>query len=235
MVYSKLFKNKMKKILTIFIFLTTTVSFANIKDYQNINSLEYELFRNNSLIGYHKYNFQRNNEFLTVKSEVKFEINKLGINLYKYYGISEEIYKKDSFFKFSAKTNQNKKEKYANIVLDENKNELNINGSSYKGVASKDFVVGTWWNHEITKAKAQISAVSGRIIKQKVVLIGKEKIKINGKEYNAIHYNFSSSDKNLPKAKKLNTDIWYDEETKIWIKASFDKTGHWEYRLKKHN
>ena len=28
-----------------------------------------------------------------------------------------------------------------------------------------------------------------------------------------------------------DTDIWYDEETLNWVKASFEKTGRWEYRL----
>ena len=37
-----------------------------------------------------------------------------------------------------------------------------------------DFMLGTWWNHSIVEAKAQISAVSGRIIKQKVTFLGKE-------------------------------------------------------------
>ena len=35
--------------------------------------------------------------------------------------------------------------------------------------------------------------------------------------------------------KKLNTDVWYDEKTKLWLKASFEKSGRWEYRLKKNN
>ena len=63
----------------------------------------------------------------------------------------------------------------------------------------------------------------------------KERLNINGKTYEALRFNFSSSDKNLPEKKKLNTDIWYDEKTNLWLKASFDKTGHWEYRLKKYN
>ena len=37
----------------------------------------------------------------------------------------------------------------------------------------------------------------------------------------------------LTESKKLNTDIWYEEGTFLWVKASFDKTGYWEYRLKK--
>ena len=110
-----------------------------------------------------------------------------------------------------------------------------INGSSYQGVAPKDYIVGTWWNHEIINANAQISAISGRIIKQKVTFLGKEKVKLNGKTYDSLHFNFSSSDESLPEKKKLNTDIWYDEKTLMWIKASFDKTGFWEYRIKTYN
>ena len=34
----------------------------------------------------------RKNENLSIKSEVKFKITKLGVNLYKYYAKSEENY-----------------------------------------------------------------------------------------------------------------------------------------------
>jgi hypothetical protein len=124
---------------------------------------------------------------------------------------------------------------YTGIDLNSNTNELIIDGSSYKGNAPIDAIVGTWWNHEIVQAKKQISAISGRIIDQTVTFIGKEEITIGSKTYNSLHFNFKSSDKSLPDSKKLNTDIWYDENSLLWLKASFDKTGHWEYRLKKYN
>ena len=107
-----------------------------------------------------------------------------------------------------------------------------IDGSSYKGKADKEFLVGTWWNHEIVNAKAQISGISGRIIEQTVTFIGKEEVKIGNKTYKTLHFNFKSSDETLPDSKKLNTDIWYDEDTYLWVKAAFEKTGYWEYRLK---
>ena len=80
-------------------------------------------------------------------------------------------------------------------------------------------------------AKAQISAVSGRIIEQKVTFLGKETIKYGNKSYNTLHFNFSSTDKKLGKNKKLNTDVWYDEKTLNWVKAAFKKKGKWEYKL----
>ena len=111
------------------------------------------------------------------------------------------------------------------------KEEYVIDGSSYQGETPTDYFLGTWWNHSIVHAEAQISAVSGRIIKQKVTFLGKETIKLNGKSYKALHFNFSSIDKKLSKNKRLNTDVWYEEETLNWIKASFNKKGYWEYKL----
>ena len=112
---------------------------------------------------------------------------------------------------------------------------LIVDGSSYKGKANKEFLVGTWWNHEIIKAKAQISGISGRIIDQTVTFIGKEQIVIGNKTYNTMRFNFKSSDESLPESKKLNTDIWYEEDTYLWVKAAFNKSGYWEYRVKQVN
>jgi hypothetical protein len=225
-----------KNILSIILlFIFTTQTFSHVEHYKNFNSLEYELFRNNKSIGYHNYNFERNSEYLKVKSIIEFKITKLGVNLYKYDATSQEEYEKNQLIKFSSKTNQNKKIKNTEINFDKKKQELIITGSENQLSSPKEYLVGTWWNHEIVQAKAQISAISGRIIEQKVTFLGKETISLYGKTYQALRFNFSSSDKSLPDKKKLNTDVWYDEETKLWLKAAFDKTGFWEYRLKKYN
>ena len=224
----------MKKIvlLIIILFSFNFKAISHVEHYAKFNYLEYELFRNNNSIGYHKYDFVRENDTLSIKSEVKFTITKLGVDLYKYFASSEEIYTNNKFLKFSSKTKQNKKEKYVNISIDTIDGDLIIDGSSYKGKASKESIVGTWWNHEIVKAKAQISAISGRVIEQSVTFIGKEKVTIGDKTFNTLRFNFKSSDETLPDSKKLNTDIWYDEKTFLWVKAAFDKTGYWEYRIK---
>jgi hypothetical protein len=223
-------------LLSIAIFsLFSFKSYGHVDHYANFNYLEYELFRNNKSIGYHKYNFKREGQELSINSEVSFKITKLGVDLYNYFAKSDENYEKGIFKSYSSKTKQNKKERYVNIDFDKNDGQLIIDGSSYKGKASNEFIVGTWWNHEIIKAKAQISGISGRIIEQTVTFIGKEEVKIGNKVYKTLHFNFKSSDQSLPDSKKLDTDIWYEEDTYLWVKASFDKTGYWEYRIKKVN
>ena len=209
----------MKKfILSIAIFFFFYVqSFSHVEHYKDFNYLEYELFRNDKSIGFHKYEFNKDGDNLSIKSEVSFKITKLGVDLYKYFAKSEENYVKGVFKSYSSKTKQNKKDRYVNIEVDKNDNDLIINGSSYKGKASKDFIVGTWWNHEIIKAKAQISGISGRIIDQTVTFLGKEEIKIGDKTYKTLHFNFKSSDETLSPSKRLKTCSCYEEETYLCV------------------
>jgi len=202
---------------------------AHVQHYDNLKRIEFDIYRNNKHIGKHTFSFKKLHGQLAVESEINFEIKKLGIVFYSYHVKGTEIFKAGRLIKFNSKTNQNGKHKYVNLKLEDGK--YTIDGSSYKGKVPEDYLLGTWWNHSIVKAKAQISAVSGRIIKQKVTFLGKETIKFGDKSYNTLHYNFSSTDKKLDKGKKLNTDVWYDEKNLNWIKASFNKKGKWEYKL----
>ena len=221
---------KIYKILILLFFVTLALpTKAHVQHYENLDRIEFDIYRNNHHIGKHIFSFKKFDDQLAVESEIYFEIKKLGIVFYKYHVKGTEIYKDGKLIKFNSKTNQNGKEKYVNMVLENGK--YIIDGSSYKGKTPVDYLLGTWWNHSIVKAEAQISAVSGRIIKQKVTFLGKENIKFSDKSYDTLHFNFSSTDKKLTKGKKLNTDVWYDEKTLNWVKASFEKKGKWEYRL----
>ena len=183
----------MFKILRIILLLTfATFPFstkAHVQHYDNLKRIEFDIYRNNQNIGKHIFSFNKSNGQLAVESEINFEIKKLGIVFYKYYVKGTEVYNAGKLVKFNSKTNQNGKEKYVNMKL--HNGEYEINGSSYQGKAPTDYLLGTWWNHSIVEAEAQISAVSGRIIKQKVTFLGKEIVKINDKSYKTLHFNFS--------------------------------------------
>ena len=223
-----------KKLLLLSVIFITQLYFnplfAHVLHYQNLNRLEFDLYRNNELIGQHIYLFDRNGQNLTVHNKINFKIKVFGVTVYRYSSEGYEKYVNGKFKSFSATTNHNNKEKFCKIYKKEDK--FFIEGSSYKGYSPENFIVGTWWNHQIINFGAQISPGSGRIIKQTVSFIGKENVKINNKIYQALKFNFFSSDSSLSKDKKLNTNVWYDEKTLMWIKASFKNAGNWEYRLK---
>jgi len=218
-----------KTLVILIIIILPISSYAHVQHYENLNRIEFDIYRNNKHIGKHIFSFIRSNGQLAVESEINFEIKKLGIVLYKYHVKGTEYYEDGKLIKFNSKTNQNGKEKYVNLKLEGD--ELLIDGSSFKGKTSTEYLLGTWWNHSIVKAPAQISAVSGRIIMQNVKFLGKKTVTIGEKSFNTLHFNFTSSDKKLNKDKKLNTDVWYDEKNLNWVKASFEKKGKWDYRL----
>ena len=221
----KIYKNV---IFLLFLILPITVN-AHVQHYNKLNKIEFDIYRNNKHIGKHIFSFKKSDNEIEVESEINFEIKKFGVVLYKYHVKGTEYYRDGKLIKFNSKTNQNGKEKYVNLKAEGK--DLVIDGSSFKGKVSQEYLLGTWWNHSIVKAPAQISAVSGRIIKQKVTFLGKEKIKLGNKTFKTLHFNFSSIDKKLNKSKRLNTDVWYDEETLNWVKATFEKKGKWEYKL----
>ena len=218
-----------KKLIVILFLILPITTEAHVQHYDNLNRIEFDIFRNDKHIGKHIFSFKKSNDELSVESEINFKIKKLGVVLYRYHVKGTEYFKEDKLVKFNSKTNQNGKKKYVNIELEND--ELVIDGSSFKGKVPTDYLLGTWWNHSIVNAEAQISAVSGRIIKQKVTFLGKEDIEIGNNTYKTLHFNFSSTDNKLGKDKKLNTDVWYEEKTLNWIKASFNKSGRWEYKL----
>ena len=224
----------MKKIIVsiIILFSLNFKAISHVQHYDDFNYLEYELFRNNESIGYHKYDFLRDGDNLSIVSEVSFKITKLGVDLYEYFAKSEENYKKGVFKSYFSKTKQNKKDRYVNISVDDEKKHLIIDGSSYIGEASTDCIIGNWWNHKILEANKQISPLTGSIKNQVVQLIGKENIIINGKSYDTYHYKLKSKDDNLPKNKKLDFDIWVNTKNNLIIKVSYSRMGNWEYRLK---
>ena len=226
----------MKKIF-IFLIITiySTVSFSHMAHYNKFNKIEMEIFRNGELIGYNYYFFTRNGDKTTITNQIKFSVRLLGTTVFHVEGYGEEKYLKDQLISYNSKTFQNDKEKFVNLLFDENKDEFDIKGSSYNGKASNNNIVGNWWNHKILQVDSQISPISGSIKDQVVTFVGKEKIIQYGRTYDVEHFTLKSKDMSLPKNKRLNFDIWDDKKKSLIIKVSYSRMGNWEYRLKNFN
>jgi hypothetical protein len=190
-----------------------------------------EIFRNDKLIGINNFYFSKENNLMKVKNIVQFKISIAGIDLMKVDSESSGIYKDDMLIKFNSKTKQNDKDKFVNLYLDQN--QFIIDGSSFNGKTSSDYIIGNYWNHSVVKSEAQISPLSGSVKKQKVKFLGKENITLYGNNYSTLHFKILSSE-DLPDDKKINLDIWYDEKTLLLLKVSYQKLGLWEYRLKNY-
>ena len=223
----------MKKFVVISLFtLFSSISVAHMAHYDNYKKIEMEIFRNGELIGYSNYFFNRKGNETIITNQTKFSVKILGTTVFQIDGYSEEKYLNDQLISFNSKTVQNNKEKFVDLILNENSKKFDIKGSSYIGEASIDNIIGNWWNHKILQANSQISPISGSIKKQVVTFVGKEKIEQNGQTYEVDHFKLYSKDITLPKDKRLDFDIWFDKKSSMIIKVSYSRMGNWEYRLK---
>ena len=223
----------MKKfIIVLFLVFFSSVSQGHMAHYKKINKIEMEILRNNEVIGYNNYLFNRTGDTTIVNNQFKFEVKLLGATVFKVEGYGEETYLKDSLISYKSKTLQNKKKKFVNLNLNKKKEKFDIKGSSYTGAASLKNIIGNWWSHKILQAESQISPISGSIKQQLVTFIDKENITINGKEFETDHFKLTSKDMSLPEDKRLNFDIWLDKKTSVIVKVTYERMGNWEYRLK---
>ena len=223
----------MKKYLfTIIIVFISTKAFTHSSHYKGIKKIEMDVLRNGEVIGHSNYYFENENNIMTVKNYTKFKVELFGVSVFSISGEAIEKYKGDKLISFKSNTFQNDKEKYVKLKYDDSLKKFIINGSSYKGEASLDCIIGNWWNHKILKSNKQISPLSGSIKEQIVSFIGKEKIIIKNKEYLTEHFKLKSKNENLPEDKKFNFDVWYNPKNNLILKVSYSKMGNWEYRLK---
>ena len=207
--------------------------YSHTGHYKNIKVIEMDVYRNGEIIGYSNYLFKNYENIFEVVNETKIEVKIAGVKLFSIKSISKERYQNDQLIEFNSETMQNDKKKFVKLIFDKSKDIFIIDGSSYKGNANKDNIIGNWWNHKILTSDSQISPLSGSIKRQEVNFISKETLEINGNTIEVDHFKLQSTDDSLEADKKLDFDIWYDSKNNIIVKVEYKRLGKWQYILKK--
>ena len=220
---------KKNKLIFFLIFLIYPFfSYSHVNHYDKFKIIEMDVLRNGKKIGYNKYLFKKQNNLLIVKNEINFAAKLIGINLLNVNGSSIETYKNGRLIKFKSNTTQNNKEKYNELMLNEEKKTFRIKGSSFNGNVPSAALVGNWWNHSILQSEMIISPLSGSLKFQEVYFLSKEILKINGDNYNVSKFKIVMK-KNINDKKKEEFNVWLDEKSKIILKVSYSNFGDWEY------
>ena len=213
---------KIIKLTFVFLLIFPSQVISHVGHYSKLKNLKFEILRSNIVVGSHKIFFKYNDNTLEVYNEIRFKIKKLGVTFYRYSSDGIEKYNQDGeLVYFKSKTLDNKKQKFCEIKL--NQNNYALNGSAFKGYVYKDFVISSYWNHEILKKKYQVSAITCRLIEQKVNFVAREDIVVRNKNFKATKFNING--------KNLNTTVWYDINSKMILKQILRKKGKWKYKL----
>ena len=215
-----------KHFLLLIILLQTSNCFAHVAHYSNLSNLQFDINRNGNYVGYHQIDFSwSENGDLKVTNVINFKLTKFGINFYRYNSQGIERYNSQGkLVSFESKTNDNGKAKFCKIRL---KNSIyKVFGTNYEGIVDVPFRISSYWNHEILTVSKQVSGITCRVLDQKVKFIKRENFKFMNIDFNTSLYDI--------KGKKLNTQVWFDEKTKMIVHQVLHKRGKWDYKLKNY-
>ncbi len=176
----------MRYILALILFLFAEKTFAHVEHYKNFKSVEFDIYRNNELVGYHKVTVNiKDKSTKEVITDIVINIKLLGINVYSYKSDGIEIYKNNELIEFKSKTKDGGNNDFCNIKQ-QSKGKYSFNGSTedkkYIFDLDKSFYLGTWWNHDSLLNNNFILGQSCRNTQTKITFLKKEKLKISDKE-----------------------------------------------------
>ena len=83
-------KNKILKKTIFFILVLISPTFSIGQE--SIEDISFNVYRNDSKIGYHKLNFEKEEDRIIASIEIKFDVKFLGFTLYDYFHKNKEVW-----------------------------------------------------------------------------------------------------------------------------------------------
>ena len=211
--------------------LFPTIANTHVQHYKNLQRIEFDIYRNNDLVGYHKVNVKKKGDNTKeIITDILIEVKILGIKVHTYKSYGVETYKNEELIEFKSKTQDGSDNDYCNIK------KISDGKYSFEGMTenkkyiyelTEKFYPALWWNHESLLSNNYVLGQGCRNLKTKITFLNKETKKINDKNEVVNFYNI--------KGDNLDINIGYTEKDLKWVDMKFTLKGEWEYKLKNLN
>jgi len=211
--------------------LCPTIANTHVQHYKNLQRIEFDIYRNNDLVGYHKVNVKKKGDNTKeIITDILIEVKMLGIKVHTYKSYGVETYKNEELIEFKSKTQDGSDNDYCNIKkISDGKYSFDgmTENKKYIYELTEKFYPALWWNHESLLNNNYVLGQGCRNLKTKITFLNKETKKINDKNEVVNFYNV--------KGDNLDINIGYTEKDLKWVDMKFTLKGDWEYKLKNLN
>ena len=211
--------------------LFPTIANTHVQHYKNLQRIEFDIYRNNDLVGYHKVNVKKKGDNTKeIISDILIEVKILGIKVHTYKSYGVETYKNEELIEFKSKTQDGSDNDYCNIKkISDGKYSFDgmTENKKYIYELTEKFYPALWWNHDSLLNNNYVLGQGCRNLKTKITFLNKETKKINDKNEVVNFYNI--------KGDNLDINIGYTEKDLKWVDMKFTLKGDWEYKLKNLN
>jgi hypothetical protein len=211
--------------------LFPTIANTHVQHYKNLQRIEFDIYRNNDLVGYHKVNVKKKGDNTKeIITDILIEVKILGIKVHTYKSYGVETYKNEELIEFKSKTQDGSDNDYCNIKkISDGKYSFDgmTENKKYIYELTEKFYPALWWNHDSLLSNNYVLGQGCRNLKTKITFLNKETKKINDKNEVVNFYNI--------KGDNLDINIGYTEKDLKWVDMKFTLKGDWEYKLKNLN
>ena len=211
--------------------LFPTIANTHVQHYKNLQRIEFDIYRNNDLVGYHKVNVKKKGDNTKeIITDILIEVKILGIKVHTYKSYGVETYKNEELIEFKSKTQDGSDNDYCNIKkISDGKYSFDgmTENKKYIYELTEKFYPALWWNHDSLLNNNYVLGQGCRNLKTKITFLNKETKKINDKNEVVNFYNI--------KGDNLDINIGYTEKDLKWVDMKFTLKGNWEYKLKNLN
>jgi len=218
-------------IFFISLILFPTIAYSHVQHYKNLQRVEFDIYRNNDLVGYHKVNVKKKSDNTKeVITDILIEVKILGIKVHTYKSYGVETYKGEELIEFKSKTQDGSDNDYCNIKkISDGKYSFDgmTENKKYVYELTDKFYPALWWNHDSLLNNNYVLGQGCRNLKTQIIFLKKETKKINEKNEVVNFYNI--------KGDNLDINIGYTEKDLKWVDMKFTLKGDWEYKLKNLN
>ena len=218
-------------IFFISLILFPSITNSHVQHYKNLQRIEFDIYRNNDLVGYHKVNVKKKGDNTKeVLTDILIEVKILGIKVHTYKSYGVETYKNEEFLEFKSKTQDGSDNDYCNIKkISDGKYSFDgmTENKKYVYELTDKFYPALWWNHDSLLNNNYVLGQGCRNLKTQITFLKKETKKINEKNEVVNFYNI--------KGDNLDINIGYTEKDLKWVDMKFTLKGEWEYKIKNLN
>ena len=158
--------------------LFPTIASSHVQHYKNLQRVEFDIYRNNDLVGHHKVNVKKKGDNTKeVITDILIEVKILGIKVHTYKSYGVETYKGDELIEFKSKTQDGSDNDYCNIKkISDGKYSFDgmTENKKYVYELSDKFYPALWWNHESLLNNNYVLGQGCRNLKTQITFLKKE-------------------------------------------------------------
>ena len=207
-------KNPIKIFLFLIYFFFSNNAFCF--NYKPIH--EFEIFRNNKKIGFHKLSFQSIEDKIVVNTEIQMIDKLVGvIPVFKYFHKGREVWINNHFIEAKTSTKKNRRE--FKFTAKRKGSKIEIKSRKKVFLIDGDSLFTSYWHQNWLKKKVLFDTQHG---KKRLINVEKknfEEIKTSNNTIFAQRYKVRGT-QDKPNGKKIDYDIWYDDKGR-WVKTKF--------------